>query len=542
MPNYTNSVWTEGATPHPHPELDGAVEVDVAVVGGGITGITAALLLAREGRRVAVIEARRVGKGETGKSTAHLTEALDARYHTLVSRFGLEGARLAAAGQRGAIERIAMLVDELSIDCGFHRTAGFLYADRPEQVAELKEEAHAARRVDLDVSVVESVPLPFPTAGALRFENQAALNPRLYLQRLAEGLVAIGGQIFEQTQVVDIDEDEPCRIITDRGVVKARDVIVAAHVPVSNRVLLHSKLAAYRTYALGVEIAAGAGGGGAEGGLYWDMGEPYHYTRGQRVGDRTYLIVGGEDHKVGEVEDTTAPFERLEAYVRAQFGREVAPTDYRWSGQIVVPVDGLPYVGRNSLSSRIYVATGYAGNGITQGTLAATVLRDLVCGRPNRFADLLDATRFKPLASAKTFVSENVDYPKHLLEDRLPHPGIEALGRIAAGEGEVLSMGREKLAIYRNANGELSALSPVCTHLGCLVHWNTTEKSWDCPCHGSRFDPHGRVLNGPAVTALAARTLPFSQRETQARHDAEAAREQLYGHDLLASATDPHSD
>jgi glycine/D-amino acid oxidase-like deaminating enzyme/nitrite reductase/ring-hydroxylating ferredoxin subunit len=533
MPNYTNSVWSEVTPAPPRPQLDGNVAVDVAVVGGGITGITTALLLAREGRSVAVVEARRVGKGETGKSTAHLTEALDVRYHTLISRFGLEGARLAAAGQRGAIERIATLTEELEIDCGFHRAPGFLYAERPEQLAELEEEARAAERLDLDTSLVREVPLPFPTVRALRFENQAALNPRLYLQALAEALVAAGGLILEETQVVDIDESDPCRVIADRGMVLARDVIVAAHVPISNRIFLHTKLAAYRTYAVGVEIPRAAGDGHARGtlpgeGLFWDLDDPYHFVRSQEVSDRTYLIVGGEDHKVGEIEDTTALFARLENYVRQRFGREVAPTDYRWSGQIVSSADGLPYVGRNSLSSHVYVATGYGGNGITQGTLAAAMLRDVVCQRPNRFTSLLDATRIKPLASARSFISENADYPKHLLEDRLPRPGKEGLADIEPGEGEVLSLDGERLAVYRNANGELSALSPVCTHLGCNVHWNTTEKSWDCPCHGSRFDPHGRVLNGPAVSALAPRMLPFAQRQTRERAEAEAAREQVY--------------
>ena len=526
MPNYINSVWSEATPAPPHPALAGDLMVDVAVIGGGITGITAALLMGREGQRVAVLEARRVGKGETGKSTAHLTEALDVRYHTLISRFGVEGARLAAAGQREAIERIAGLCEELTIGCDFHRLPGFLTAERRAEIPELEHEARAIRQLGLHASLVAEVPLPFATVGALRWENQAALHPRLYLQALADAFVAAGGRIAEETQVVEIDEGDPCRVITDRGVVHAREVIVAAHVPISNRVLLHAKLAAYRTYAVGVALPDGAGDGA--GGLFWDMADPYHYIRQQRIDGRLTLIVGGEDHKVGESEDTTAPFDRLEAYVRRRFGREVAATDHRWSGQIVHSLDGLPYVGKNALSSRVFVAAGYGGNGITQGTLAAMVLANLAAGRKSRYAGLLDATRLKPLASARAFIAENVDYPKHLIGDRLPHPGAEALGAIAPGEGRVLSLGGERLAVYRNANGELSALSPVCTHLGCLVRWNTSEQSWDCPCHGSRFDPHGRVLNGPAVTALVARPLPEAA-ETEAEagdHDADLWPEQ----------------
>jgi glycine/D-amino acid oxidase-like deaminating enzyme/nitrite reductase/ring-hydroxylating ferredoxin subunit len=515
MPNYTNSVWSEATPAPPYPPLSGNVTVDVAVVGGGITGISTALLLARAGRRVAVVEARRIGKGESGKTTAHLTEALDVPYHVLISRFGVDGARLAAAGQRAAIERIAAFTDECAIDCDFRRVSGYAYAETRAERAALEREAVAARKLGLNTTLVERAPLPFPIAGALRFEDQATIHPRIYLQGLERAFVALGGRIYEDTQVIAIDEGEPCRVISDRGVVAAEDVIVAAHVPIVNRVLLHAKLAAYRTYVVGVDLAGDAGVGD---GLYWDMASPYHYIRAHTVGARRYLLVGGEDHKVGESDDTTAPFDRLEAYVRVRFGRDVAPTDYRWSGQIVVSADGLPYVGRNSLSNDVFVATGYAGNGITQGTLAAMVLTDEICGLANPLTELLDATRIKPLASVGAVLAENLDYPKHLLADRLPgshDEGTEALAAIPPGEGRVLSVGGERLAVYRNANGQLGALSPKCTHLGCLVHWNTTEKSWDCPCHGSRFDPHGRVLNGPAVNALEAREIPGMEEEQE---------------------------
>ena len=516
MPNYTNSVWSEATPAPPYPSLAGNVAVDVAVVGGGITGITAALLLARAGRRVAVVEARRIGKGETGKTTGHLTEALDVPYHTLISRFGLSGARLAAAGQRAAIDRIAAFADECGIPCDFRRVAGYAFAETQAELAELKREAAALRKLGLKATLLDRAPLPFPIAGALRFDDQGTIHPRVYLQGLERAFVGLGGAIFEDTQVVAIDKGSPvdggvCRVISDRGVVTARAVIVAAHVPIVNRFLLHAKLAAYRSYVVGVDLGGDAGVGDA---LFWDMAEPYHYVRAHMLGDRRYLLVGGEDHKVGDADDTSAPFERLEAYVRVRFGREVAATDYRWSGQIVASADGLPYVGRNSLSHDVYVATGYAGNGITQGTLAAMVLADEICEVANPLARLLDATRLKPLASAGAVLSENIDYPRRMLADRLSGTlgaGEEALASIAPGEGRVLSLGGERLAVYRNANGQLGALSATCTHLGCLVHWNTTEKSWDCPCHGSRFDPHGRVLNGPAVNALEARDLPEAE-------------------------------
>jgi glycine/D-amino acid oxidase-like deaminating enzyme/nitrite reductase/ring-hydroxylating ferredoxin subunit len=505
MPNYTSSVWSEMAPLPPHRRLQGDVSVDVAIIGAGITGVTAARTLKRAGFRVAVIEARRIGKGESGKTTAHLTEVLDTRFHRLITRFGEDGARLAVRGQRTAIERIAAFVDELSIDCRFRRVPGFLYAETSSTVDEIEAEEAAAHRLGLAVTAMsELAALPFPVARALRFEGQAQMNPRAYLAALADGLDGGGSHVFEQTHVLDVDDSEPCRVITDSGVIAAADVIVAAHVPISNRVLVHSKLAAYRTYAVGVEVPLVD-----PIGLFWDTADPYHYIRSETVDGRTFLIVGGEDHKVGENDDTTIPFKRIEAFVADRFGRAVAPTDYRWSGQIIEPADGLPYVGRNSLSSHIYIATGYAGNGITGGTLAAMILADEIQGIDNPWTDLYDATRFKPLASAKAFISENADYPKHLVADRLSGiVGPNELDAIAPGQGKVLSIRGQRLAVYRNERGGLSAVSPVCTHLGCIVHWNTAEKSWDCPCHGSRFEPSGLVLNGPAVEALEARPIP----------------------------------
>jgi len=519
MPNFKNPVWLRSAPNPRYPALAGDLTVDVAIVGGGITGITAARLLQNAGRRVAVIESRRVGKGETERTTAHLTEALDTRYHALISKFGVEGARLAAEGQRTAIGTIAKFVERLSIPCDFRRVPGFLFAERQDQVGELQREAAAAKRLGLLAALTDEVPLPFPTALGLRFEAQATFHPRIYLQALAEAFVAGGGQILEETQVGEIEDGEPCLVITERGVVTAAKVIVATHVPVSTRLLLHTKLAAYRTYAVAVDMPPGFDG------LFWDLAEPYHYLRYQTVEERSYLIAGGQDHKVGEHEDTTEPFDKLEHYVRDHFGRPVAATDYRWSGQVIEPVDGLPYVGVNPGSDHVYVATGFSGNGMTQGTLSALMLADQLAGTKTPWDDLLDATRFKPLASAKAFVTENVTFPKQLIKDRLPRPGMEGLGTIAQGEGEVLALDGQRLAVYRNSNGELSALSAVCTHLGCQVQWNTAEKSWDCPCHGSRFDPQGRVLNGPAVTPLEAQPLPFVQEETPERAEAEEARQ-----------------
>ena len=448
MPDYKTSLWAATSPPPARPPLQQDLSVDVAVVGAGITGITAAYVLKRAGLRVAVLESRRVGSGETKRTTAHLTEVLDLRFRRLHSRFGRDGARLAVEGHRAAIDQLESLARALNIDCGFVRVGGYLVAETRAEIDELEQEVAAARELGLPATLVESTPLPLRVARALLLERQAQFHPRVYLDALAAHVDGDGSQIFETTHVQSIEDGEdgpagkPCRVVTERGVVTARAVIVASGVPVSNQVLIHLKLAAYRTYAIAARQAAPV-----PAGLVWDMKDPYHYVRGQVVDGVPYLIIGGEDHKVGENPDTTEPFERLEAYAAERLGVAVAPTDFRWAGQIIEPGDGLPYVGRNALSRHVFVATGYAGNGITGGTWAAMVLADQVRGIQNRFSQLLDPTRIKPLAAGPTVARENVDYPKHLIADwLLPLGHRRQLERIPAGEGAVLSLRGVKLA------------------------------------------------------------------------------------------------
>jgi glycine/D-amino acid oxidase-like deaminating enzyme/nitrite reductase/ring-hydroxylating ferredoxin subunit len=503
MPNYKTALWAEQEPAAPRRPLEGDLEVDVAVIGAGITGLTTAYLLKQAGLRVAVLESRRVGSGETKRTTAHLTEVLDLRFKRLISRFGEKGAKLAVEGQRAAIARISTLADELGVDCQLEQVDGYLIAETPSEGEDLEDEAGAARELGLS-PVLGEAPLPYRGARALRFEKQAQFHPRAYLDRLADRIDGGGCQIFEITSASDVTDGDPCRVLTDRGTVTARDVVVASGVPISNRVFVHLKLGAYRSYVVAVRCAAPLAPG-----LFWDMKDPYHYVRSHVVDGTPYLIVGGEDHKVGEDDDTTAPFARLESYVAERFGLATAPTDYRWSGQIIESADGLPYVGRNTASRHVFVATGYGGNGITGGTWAGTVLADQIRHIENPWSALLDATRIKPLAAAGAVLSENLAFPKHLIADRLLPLGRKGgLDHIAAGEGAVVSVQGVKLAVYRNAEGHLSSLSPICPHLGCFVHWNSAEKSWDCPCHGSRFDSGGRVLNGPATSPLESKTIP----------------------------------
>lgn len=472
------------------PRLGGDRRADAVVVGGGITGLTAALLLRQAGVDVVLLDAGRVAAGETGYTTAHLTLVLDLRFERLISRFGEKNARLVVESKRAALARIAGWVREGPIDCAFERVPGFLFS---ESDATLRSELESAWRLGISAARVDADwPLSFPVKSAIRFEDQAQFHPRLYALGLARRL---RGSLFEQTRVVEIEEG---RVHAENGTVTAPVVVVAANVPICNRVFLHTKLAAYRSYVLAARVPRTQ----APRGLFWDTDDPYHYIRS--FGD--LAIVGGEDHKTGEEPDPESRFARLERYARDHF--KVRSIPYRWSGQIIHPVDGLPYIGRNSLSKNIYVATGFMGNGLTFGTLSGMIVSDLILGRSNPYQDLYDATRIKPLVSARKFVAENVGFPAHWVADRLGKAEGRSIEEIRKGEGKIVSVEGEKTAVYRDGQGRLFACSAVCPHLGCLVRWNNAEKTWDCPCHGSRFDPEGKVLNGPSTRDLKRRSLP----------------------------------
>jgi glycine/D-amino acid oxidase-like deaminating enzyme/nitrite reductase/ring-hydroxylating ferredoxin subunit len=494
------SLWTTTAPGRPFPALVEELSFDVAVVGGGIAGLTAAWLLSRAGKKVVVLEMNRLLTGQTGQTTAHLTELLDTPYYELRSSFGEKGAQLAAASSRAAIEQIAALVAELGVDCGFQRVPMFRYAETEGQLRELEREIKAASAAGLRVRLTRDVPLPYPVKGALRLEDQALFHPRRYLLAMVERLVREGCAIFEETRVVDVQDGEPCRVITEHGTLTARDVVEATTTPL-NRLFLHTKLYPYRTYAV-----AGRLSGPLEPGLYYDSQDPYHYIRTQRIDGVDYLIVGGEDHKVGHEEDTERHFAALEEYTRRHF--PVTALTHRWSGQVIEPADGLAYIGRNSARRHTWVATGFSGTGMTWGTLSAMILSDLILGRENPYAALYAATRVKVRAGARDFLQENADVAFRFVADRLSRPDAHRLSEVPPGEGKILEVDGQKVAVYREENGTCHAVSPVCTHVGCHVHWNNAERSWDCPCHGARYSPTGKVLNGPAVKDLASKQLP----------------------------------
>jgi glycine/D-amino acid oxidase-like deaminating enzyme/nitrite reductase/ring-hydroxylating ferredoxin subunit len=486
--------------------LDRAFEVDAVVVGAGIAGVTAALLLRRAGKRVVVLEARRVGGGETGHTTAHLTELLDARYHALESGFGREGALRAAESARAAIARVEAFADELGADrCGFARVPAYLVARDEAQRDELESEAESLRRVGADVAWADGIPYPLDALAALRVERQAQIHPLVLLEGLVARLVEAGGRIHEETRALEIVDGAPCRVVTDRGEMRARHVLVTTNHPVSSRLALHTKIAPYRTYAVALGPIDPSRFPPA---LVFDLEDPYHYVRTQGTRDGTFLVVGGEDHKVGHDDDTRVRFALLEAFARG-LAPDV-PVRHRWSGQVIEPADGLPFIGRSPGAERVLVATGFSGTGITFGTLSGMILSDAVLGVPNAFADLYDARRVKPLAQARRFVAENADVAARLAKDRIDRGETSSVADVPPGEGRLVRSGGKMLAVSRDPDGTVHARSAVCPHLGCHVQWNRAERSWDCPCHGSRYDAAGAVLNGPTTKPLEPAEIPAS--------------------------------
>lgn len=485
----------------PPSSLQTDLNADVCVIGAGIAGLTTAYLLAREGKSVIVLDDGPVGGGETGRTTAHLSTALDDRYYELERLHGREGAQLAAQSHTTAIDTIEAITHTENISCDFVRLDGFLFVPATESRDELEEEWQAARRAGIGVEWADRAPLKsFDTGACLRFPRQAQFHPMKYLAALAQSIERHGGKIFTATHVQDICAGAPAAVHTSHGPrVLANAVVIATNAPISETYGLYTANVPYRTYAIAVRAPRGT----IPPALYWDTPDPYHYVRLQRSEehkDIELLIVGGEDHKTGQADDFEERFERLESWTRERFPN-CGPIECRWSGQVMEPVDGLAFIGPHPVGRQnVYIASGDSGHGMTHGTIAGMLLCDLIMGRNNFWSGLYDPSRITLRAFAE-LARENINVGAQL-SDWVKDPDVDSLDQIAPGQGATVQSGWRKLAVYRDESGAYHRRSAVCPHLGCIVSWNSTEKSWDCPCHGSRFDPYGVVINGPANSNL----------------------------------------
>ena len=503
----TTSYWID-TTPAPRfPALKEDTAVDVLVVGAGITGITAAYLLKRAGCSVALVEKDRCLNGETSFTTAHLTCVTDTPLSDLVKNFGRDHAQAVWDAQFAAIDTIDQTVRREQIKCQFDWVPGYLFntsaetcrGEQEKNAIDLAHEAQLARELGFDAEFTKCVPV-FHRPG-VRYENQAKFHPRKYLLALLQLLGDSGCHVYEDTEIESIEGTPITATTRDGHRIHCEHVLVATHVPLQGKTgllpatVLQSKLAPYSSYVVG----GWAPRGSVPEGLFWDTGDPYDYLRVDRKGDHDYVIFGGEDHKTGQVEHTIECFNRLEQRLK-----EILPdvsVTHRWSGQVVETNDGLPYIGETS--ERQYVATGYSGNGMTFGTLSAMMFADHVMKQPNPWAELFDPARTKVKGGLWDYVKENKDYPYYLVRDRFAGTTGESLRAVARGTGQVIDLNGQAAAVHRALDGKVHVRSAVCTHMGCYVHWNDGESTWDCPCHGSRFKVTGEVIGGPAEQPLA---------------------------------------
>lgn len=496
------SIWMEMQEMPVFSSLKKNAQADVGIIGAGIAGLTCAYHLAEAGKKVIVVDRGLVGAGETGKTTAHLVNALDDRYYDLENYVGEQGAHEAAESHTYAINEIERIIKKEKIDCEFERVDGYLFTPPEHSENRLAEELKAAHRAGLSkVGWIDRAPVSFETGACLKFPKQGQFHALKYINGLVQALIKKGVIIHTDTPIRTVEEKGRNVTLTTAAQKKIRCTwaIIATNSPFNDRIAMHTKQAAYRTYVLGARIPKNS----VPHILLWDTLNPYHYVRVKPMNAHDLLIIGGEDHKTGQMPNQN-PYETLKKWSLERFPM-INKIEYEWSGQIMEPTDSLAFIGLNPGDKRTYIVTGDSGNGLTHATVAGKLLTDLILKRKNPWEKLYNPSR-KNIRAAKTFLKENLNVAGQYCKRMAPSPALSE-NKIPKGTGAVVKKEGEKWAVYRDKNGGLHCLSAVCTHLGCLVEWNGIEQSWDCPCHGSRFDTEGKILNGPAPSPLAKKTL-----------------------------------
>ncbi len=493
----TISLWQSSSEAYVSKNQPEKIMYDVAIAGGGITGITTALLLQKAGKKCIVFEAYNLCFGTTGGTTAHLNTLLDNPYTTIIKNFGKENAQLVADGCKKAIELIKSHIQEYKINCGFKDASAYLFAQTDKQVDELKDIHDACREVDVKATYAKELPINIKYKKAMVVGGQAKFHPVKYVHALAKAFEDAGGVILQQCRVENIDNNEAVDIKTSKGNFQSQYFIYATHIPPGVN-LLHLRCAPWRSYAMAVSLK----NKNYPEDLFYDMYDPYHYIRSQKINNTNYLIVGAEDHKTGHIENTNECFLKLEAYIREHF--DIDEVHNKWSSQYFEPADALPYIGYlpGDTSNNILVATGYGGNGMTYSHIAAITLKSIILNEENPYIKLYDPNRIKPVAGFTSFISHNADVVKEFVGKWFGHEKLNEFAGLANEEGKVVKYEGHTMAVYKDDNDGLHAVNPVCRHMKCSVAWNAAEQTWDCPCHGARYDTNGNVVTGPANSDL----------------------------------------
>lgn len=496
------SIWADTFKVPQFSKLTKDLKTEAVIIGAGITGLTTGCLLSLKGVKVVVVDDGNIGGGETARTTAHITNVIDDRYHHITWLHGEEAAKLAANSQTAGIKLIRDIISEHKIECDLRTLDGYLFFDPKEGDDELKKEFEACKNAGIEVYIEDESPLnAFATNPALRFPGQAEFHALKYISGLAKIIENNGGKIFTHThasKIEDSNEEEGKKVKVKCGdlTITADNAVVATNSPISDYVAIHTKQIANRTYVIAAQIPDEK----LKEGLYWDTDEPYHYIRKYTNKGISYLIVGGEDHKTGQEEDPEERFTQLEKWMREKFpfAEKIA---YKWSGQVMEPFDGLSFIGKDPENpGNVYISTGDSGMGMTHSAFSAILLADLITGKPNEWEHLYDPKRIT-LKTAPKFIKEGVNMAVQYIDLVIP-PEVSSVDEITAGDGSIMGAGVDKLAIYKDQEGRIYTFSALCPHLKCIVQWNKTEKTWDCPCHGSRFEATGNVINGPALNGL----------------------------------------